>query len=50
MEQSTLKSSRKINSFQHKIKDEFFKDFQSLDDSPTYIIRNLKAANKHGLK
>ena len=41
---SELKSATNINSFKYKIKDKFFNDLQSQDDSPTYIIDNLKSA------
>ena len=45
---SELKSATNINSFKHKIKDQFFKNFQSVNDSPyIYIIRNPKTTNNN---
>ena len=32
-----------------RIKDEFFSDLQSQDDSPTYIIENTKSADENVL-
>ena len=45
--QSGLKDSNNVNSFKHKIKDEFFNDLQNRENSPYIsIIKFLKASQK----